>query len=344
MTKSKADKKTAIEIANASVEANDAAAAKYLLEHGKDEAGRKVVAHDELVFWRAVKTLARATDALIVENDIAASPIRLQRSRALTIIGKFEGTIPVNSWERASHFAGKVEDARKAVAEADIALAPFIAEDKRLDAIYREHFWSRFFLVTNLGGHVHSSMRCGTCYSTTRFAWLPNLSAATEAEAIEEEGASMCTTCFPSAPLHPRFSEPSRRDQRTAAEKDAAKQVKLDAKAAKRAAKVERDAKMAASDLLVDLASCEQFGLNGRNESLPQECRERLVRCFATLMEINGTTFADELEQANKRAKSKWSRDGYAKDQFTWDHANDCQKRLEGKPFVAAKLSAFDCI
>lgn len=61
--------------------------------------------------------------------------------------------------------------------------------------------WSRFFLVNNVGGHIHSSMGCSTCRPTTEFSWLPTLSGLTEAEAVAEHGAILCTVCFPSAPV-----------------------------------------------------------------------------------------------------------------------------------------------
>ena len=60
--------------------------------------------------------------------------------------------------------------------------------------------WSRFFLVQNNGGHIHSSMSCSTCYPTTRFGWLPDLSGQTEPEAVAAHGAILCTVCYPSAP------------------------------------------------------------------------------------------------------------------------------------------------
>jgi len=64
--------------------------------------------------------------------------------------------------------------------------------------------WSRFFLVLNVGGHVHSSMNCSTCNNgkqDTRFAWLPELSGLNEADAVADQGAILCTTCYPSAPV-----------------------------------------------------------------------------------------------------------------------------------------------
>src|SRR5271166_137679 len=35
--------------------------------------------------------------------------------------------------------------------------------------------WSRFFLVTSSQGHIHSSMRCSSCFQTTTYGWLPEL-------------------------------------------------------------------------------------------------------------------------------------------------------------------------
>lgn len=69
----------------------------------------------------------------------------------------------------------------------------------RLEATYTG--WSRFFLVTSSPGHVHSSMYCSTCYPSTRYGWLPEMSGQSEAEAVAEFGPTLCTVCFPSAPV-----------------------------------------------------------------------------------------------------------------------------------------------
>ncbi len=57
--------------------------------------------------------------------------------------------------------------------------------------------WQRFFLVE----HIHSSQHCSSFRATTRIGWLPELSGLTEAEAVAEKGAILCTICFPSAPV-----------------------------------------------------------------------------------------------------------------------------------------------
>jgi len=82
-------------------------------------------------------------------------------------------------------------------------------EIARLDSEFaRRGGWSRFYLVQNAGGHIHSSMNCSTCnrytsrgWSQTKFGWMTNLSGQTEAEAVAERGAILCTVCFPSAPV-----------------------------------------------------------------------------------------------------------------------------------------------
>ena len=61
--------------------------------------------------------------------------------------------------------------------------------------------WSRFFLVTSSAGHIHSSMHCSTCRPTTRYGWLPQYSGKDEDEAVTELGPTLCTVCFPSAPI-----------------------------------------------------------------------------------------------------------------------------------------------
>lgn len=75
-----------------------------------------------------------------------------------------------------------------------------LAESHPYQAEYNRRPWTRFYLVRNNGGHIHSSMYCSTCYPTTRFGWLPELSGQTEAEAVAAHGAILCTVCYPSAP------------------------------------------------------------------------------------------------------------------------------------------------
>jgi hypothetical protein len=80
------------------------------------------------------------------------------------------------------------------------ALRPQAAEKReaaiQLDADLYEG-WNRFFLVQ----HIHRSQHCSSFRLTTRVGWLPSVSGLTEAEAVAEHGATLCTICFPSAPV-----------------------------------------------------------------------------------------------------------------------------------------------
>jgi hypothetical protein len=76
-----------------------------------------------------------------------------------------------------------------------------VREEKRQAAIDFDEAnytgWNRFFLVQ----HIHSNRYCSSFRPTTRVGWLPSVSGLTEAEAVAEHGATLCTICFPSAPV-----------------------------------------------------------------------------------------------------------------------------------------------
>jgi len=110
--------------------------------------------------------------------------------------------------------------------EAVAAETPFHAEFTRRGG------WNRAFLVTNAGGHVHTSTRCSTCFPSTCFVWLTQFSDRDEDEVVGAAGEAACTTCFPSAPVdvlrrHSTIEAPARREAR----------LQREAKAAAKAAK-----------------------------------------------------------------------------------------------------------
>jgi hypothetical protein len=111
--------------------------------------------------------------------------------------GRFDGTVAdaiavlaVHDYNQRS--LAQYEEAKAAVTDAEDAVSD-------LNAGYTG--WPRFFLVTNVGGHIHRSMSCSTCYHDTQFAWLPALSGMSEAEAVAAHGEILCSVCFPSAPV-----------------------------------------------------------------------------------------------------------------------------------------------
>jgi len=60
--------------------------------------------------------------------------------------------------------------------------------------------WSRAFLVKNSNGHIHASMNCGTCFPTTQYIWLTDLSGQDRLEIAGLAGEKACSVCYPDAP------------------------------------------------------------------------------------------------------------------------------------------------
>jgi hypothetical protein len=67
--------------------------------------------------------------------------------------------------------------------------------------------WNRYFLVTSSAGHVHRSMNCSTCNPRTTYAPVVALSGRTDADAVATLGETLCTVCFPDAPVDGRPSK-----------------------------------------------------------------------------------------------------------------------------------------
>lgn len=128
---------------------------------------------------------------------------------------------------------------QKATEKNDAEKAPLEAELERVqDTIdgYDDEFdarggWSRFYIVQNGNGHVHSSRYCKSCNPRTRFGRLYDQSGKDEAGIVEAAGDAACTFCFPTAPVvdraHPRpnsLMTPEERQEK--ADRDAAKTAK----------------------------------------------------------------------------------------------------------------------
>lgn len=61
--------------------------------------------------------------------------------------------------------------------------------------------WARYFYVTNTGGHIHSSTGCSTCYPSTEFRFLTEISGLDRGAAVDLIGPVLCSVCFPDAPV-----------------------------------------------------------------------------------------------------------------------------------------------
>jgi hypothetical protein len=105
--------------------------------------------------------------------------------------------IPYNSRPRdQERIQGYITQTEAKVAELEPKAAKLKADAEELNRVMYGG-WPRFFLVQ----HIHNSMYCSSFRPTTRVGWLPDVSGLTEAEAVAEHGATLCTKCFPSAPV-----------------------------------------------------------------------------------------------------------------------------------------------
>ena len=93
----------------------------------------------------------------------------------------------------------KVEAAYfEAQANADTARYEITAHERNYTG------WQRYFLVTSSAGLVHASMNCSTCNKgrqATTFALLPSLSGRSHEALVTALGPSLCSVCFPDAPV-----------------------------------------------------------------------------------------------------------------------------------------------
>lgn len=175
---------------------------------------------------------AASIHKLAVETDTALAPLweteQRNRAYAYEVRQRLQDPRYGNRSQRTiDEYEQQIHTYQTRAAEARAEAAP-------LEAIYDTYRWSRFFLCTASNGHIHSTTACTTTFVTTQFAWLPELSGLTEAEAVEAHGEILCSVCFPSAPV--------------AWTNGVAKAVQAE-RAEREAAKVERAAKKAAKAL-----------------------------------------------------------------------------------------------
>lgn len=166
--------------------------------------------------------LARIWEKLYVARDRRAAVLRDIRYNE-TNLGRF-------GLNRTT-----LESKRAYLTTLDTSIEKLEDEAAPLEAEYRRREgWSRYFRVVTSGeGHVHSSMRCRTCYPTTMYSWLPSLSGRGEDEAVGDYGSEMCSVCFPSVTSHPSYQTRGRIAEERAAELAAERAARAAVKAEK---------------------------------------------------------------------------------------------------------------
>jgi hypothetical protein len=116
-------------------------------------------------------------------------------------------------WGTSPSKAVKAYDAATAARQtARDAAAPYEAEFSSRGG------WSRFYLVTSSDGHIHRATGCSTCYITTVFGWLTDLSGSTEEDAVAAHGPLLCSVCYPSAPAEWTIGRPEQTAEEAAAD------------------------------------------------------------------------------------------------------------------------------
>lgn len=143
----------------------------------------------EIAKAREVDTRIAAAWNLAYDKRETAQEIERRAAQAGKVY--FHDT-PARAAEKAARAAEIKAEAVPVWAEASELSAAAI----RLDRAEYEG-WSRFFLVK----HIHNTTACSSFRPSTRVGWLPNVSGLTEAEAVAENGETLCTKCFPSAPV-----------------------------------------------------------------------------------------------------------------------------------------------
>jgi hypothetical protein len=179
------------------------------------------------------QTPAEIDTALLAASNKRAEAMNVQE-RALQVIYRIENaedyakTLPWNSPDHLQVARAEVESTYETILSAN---AEIRVGDAKFD---RRGGWTRYYLVLNSNGHVHSSTHCPSCFPTTQYAWLVEQSGMTPEALVELAGESACTDCFPWAPVntlrrHSVLEAPERRAARLVreAEKAAREQTKI---------------------------------------------------------------------------------------------------------------------
>lgn len=225
-------------------------------------------------------------------------------------------------WVEDGSAQKEVDNYDKRIQEANAKAAELAAKMSVYDDEFdRRGGWTRAFFVANAGGHVHKSMKCSTCFPTTRFQWLTAYSGKDENEIVGDAGERACTVCYSSAPVD-LLRRPSKIND---PEKEAARKEREEKKAAKDAAaaakaianpdgtplvingwkqKTERAAEIEAVSNLVDVEVEKIKPEYFPNKTYLAEKKRDAERVLEALAHKHGTTVEEEQKRlAPKIAK-----------------------------------------
>jgi len=113
------------------------------------------------------------------------------------------------------------------LATVDATHAALKAEIDAQNEIYRAAPWSRFILCLSHGGHIHNAIGCSTLHWDTPVEWHPELSGLSIEAAVNALGPTLCSVCFPSAPVEWRRKRSDVEREASAAERAAKAEAKF---------------------------------------------------------------------------------------------------------------------
>jgi hypothetical protein len=154
-----------------------------------------------------------------------------QADKMVTYFTSGRGSKDFNAASHLIDAQNKVEALVEALGVNAEATVPLNAE------YVRRGRWTRAYLVVNSNGHVHSTMGCSTCFYSTEFYWVTDLSDHDEFEIVEKAGERACTVCYPSAPVE-TLSRPTQIFTPDEQEKAKAREERAQKRAQKEADKV----------------------------------------------------------------------------------------------------------
>lgn len=156
--------------------------------------------------WDTVKTKVREHLGRGYRDKVLPGEVReaIRQVQALAEDDAIEAL--VNDENVATRVRGyrlrAVQEAVQAYDAACSQVEDLIASQQPYDEEWeRRGRWTRAFLVNNSNGHVHRSMHCTTCFPTTQYHWVTEMSDHSEQEIVEKAGERACTVCYPSAPV-----------------------------------------------------------------------------------------------------------------------------------------------
>jgi hypothetical protein len=131
-----------------------------------------------------------------VEIDTALARFYRSRSDLKFSIDRLRRSIV--AYAEHSYYAKRKEEAEAEVQDLTLELIVLSKKIELLESRYTG--WSRAFLVSNSNGHIHSSTICSTCFETTQYVWITDLSGKDRLEIAGLAGEKACSVCYPDAP------------------------------------------------------------------------------------------------------------------------------------------------